>query len=98
MGVEARGPAPRRFGVLLRARDGRELGEFAPPPDNDGIAFNGEGRLYVATAVDQTLAIYSPPPVAQLGDGASCASGPALEAQALLPECALTGNSEASEG
>jgi hypothetical protein len=49
-----------RFGLLLSASTGSPLAGFTPPIDNDGIAFDGGGDLYIATAVDQEVAVYAP--------------------------------------
>lgn len=58
IGVEAGTGASARFGSLLSAATGALLTRFAPPIDNDGIAF-GNGDLYVATAVDREVAVYA---------------------------------------
>jgi hypothetical protein len=89
MGVEDGGPAARRFGTLLDLPAGRIDGEFSAPPDNDGIAFDGEARLFVATAVDQSVAVYSPTPSLAPFDLHSCAQE-SETGDALAPECALS--------
>lgn len=90
MGIEVDSPSPHRLGALLDARNGRLLSTFAPPIDNDGIAFNEEGRLYVATAIGQSVAVYSPVARSGILDSRVCEA----PARLLTPECALTSTTE----
>ncbi len=65
MGVELAAGSSRRFGSLYNGGTGAPLTEFTAPIDNDGIAFSGGEELYVATAVDQEVAVYAPAPLAE---------------------------------
>jgi hypothetical protein len=55
-----------RFGELYDPRTGRLVGEFAAPSDNDGLAFDGAGDLYVAATDDQEVVVYVPAPANEL--------------------------------
>ncbi len=60
-----RGPL-RRLGQLYNAAGGSRIAAFSGPSDNDGIAFNRAGDLYVAATDDQEVAVYAPEPVEAL--------------------------------
>ena len=60
MGVKLGGSSPGRFGLLYGAGMGAGWTRFVSPADNDGIAFSGDGELYVTTAIDQEVAVYDP--------------------------------------
>jgi hypothetical protein len=60
IGVEVIGSSHARFGLLYAASSGRLLGEFPPPPDNDGLTFGPGGELYVAATDDQEVIEYLP--------------------------------------
>jgi len=55
-----------RFAALYGAGDGARLGSFTGPSDNDGIAFNDHGDLYVAATDDQEVVTYIPGPFSAL--------------------------------
>lgn len=60
MGVEVGPVTVGRFALLGHADGWASMTPFEPPSDNDGIAFGPRGTLYVAMAVDQAVAVYSP--------------------------------------
>jgi hypothetical protein len=60
MGVEVGPVTAGRFALLGRAGGWTSMMRFEPPSDNDGISFGPRGKLYAATAVDQTVVAYSP--------------------------------------
>jgi hypothetical protein len=53
-------------GSLYDVGTGRLIANFMVPSDNDGIAFNGSGDLYVAATDDQEIVAYVPAPLAEL--------------------------------
>ncbi len=65
IGNEFGGGPLRRLGQLYDA-GGSRIAAFSGPSDNDGIAFNRDGDLYVAATDDQEVAVYVPEPVAEL--------------------------------
>jgi DNA-binding beta-propeller fold protein YncE len=66
VGGETGGRSFTRIGLLYDARTGRPLTSFPLPTDNDGIAFNGDGDLYIAATDDQEVVAYAPRPMAAL--------------------------------
>lgn len=61
MGAEIGGlSSSGRMGLLYDARTGRPIAELPVPPDNEGIAFDGVGALYVTTAVNNYVVNYVP--------------------------------------
>jgi hypothetical protein len=60
IGVEVGDGSHRRFGLIYEAWDGRLIGEFPPPPDNDGLTFGPADELYVAAPDDQEVVEYAP--------------------------------------
>lgn len=69
IGVEAGIGAAPRFGLLYDANTGALISGFIPPSDNDGVAFNGAGDLYVAATDDHEIVAYAPAPLAELVTG-----------------------------
>jgi hypothetical protein len=65
MGVELGVGASGRFGLLYDGATGGLLAGFTAPIDDAGIAFDAASELYVATAVDQEVALYTPAPPAE---------------------------------
>jgi hypothetical protein len=59
MGVEFGAGTSVRIGMLYAGNDGHLIAEFAVPGDNDGIALDGHGDLYVATAIGYEVAEYA---------------------------------------
>lgn len=66
IGVENSPSSFRRFGSVYDARTGNVVSDFMPPRDNDGIAFDEHGDLYVAATDDQEFAAYVPVPAVEL--------------------------------
>lgn len=91
MGIEVGPITDGRFALLGRAGSRRPLAAFAPPSDNDGIAFGAQSRLYAATAVDETVEVYAPvSPPSALSEPLPCLPG--LEARdAPASECGRVG-------
>jgi hypothetical protein len=80
MGIEVGGVSHGHFGFLYHTGPSLASGiqaatvtEFQPPADNDGIAFGAGEKLYITTAVDESLAVYAPAQFSQeLIDQPSC--------------------------
>jgi hypothetical protein len=94
IGVEV-GPVPSgRFGLLLSSATGTLISEFTPPVDDDGLAANGQGDLYFATAVDQEVAVYAPALARELVlEPLPCEASSSGDGSAPAPGCTNTENS-----
>jgi DNA-binding beta-propeller fold protein YncE len=55
-----------RLGALYDTATARRIADFTGPSDNDGIAFNRAGDLYIAATDDQEVDAYVPAPVTEL--------------------------------
>jgi hypothetical protein len=76
LGVAVGGDAPGRFGLLYDSIAGNLITGFTPPIDNDGVAFNNDDDLYVATAIGHQIVIYTTTVAsALLTSGIACGIG-----------------------
>jgi len=64
IGLEIGASHVSHFGVVYEGDTGHVVATFVPPADNDGIAFNGEGDLYVTGTDDQEVVMYVPVSIA----------------------------------
>jgi len=89
IGVEFGPGFSRRFGRLYETGTGRLVGEFAPPKDDDGVASNAAGDLFVPVTDYQEVAVYVPAPASELVTSPlACQAEPAEELSVSF-ECAL---------
>jgi NHL repeat-containing protein len=92
IGVEIGFGTHVRFGRFYKAKTGRMIGAFVPPPDNDGLTFDAMGNLYVAATDSQEVTVYAPRSSSSLTSGlAQCEATPGRD-DAGTVNCILNGS------